>query len=314
MPKLPLAWLQAVPDVSPDSLATSLRLGWEDLVGLTLPRLLGLGGRILVILVLAWIAFRVLGVLLRRIEHSVGESPMGTITVQEQRVKTLVSLVRSVGIVVILVITLFMVLNAIGLNIGPLLAGAGVIGLAISFGAQSLVKDIISGLFILFENQFGVGDVIRVKDLSGRVEKMTLRIVVMRDVHGVVHIVPNGEITAVSNLTRAFSRAVMEIGVAYRENVDRVMEVMRDVGREMWEDPEWRPLLTEEITVPGIESFGDSSVNIRVMATTVPLKQWDVAREVRRRIKNRFDAEGIEIPFPHRTVYWGEGQQPREQV
>jgi moderate conductance mechanosensitive channel len=314
MPKLPLAWLQAVPDVSPDSIAASLRLEWEDLVELTLPRLIGLGGRILVILVLAWIAFRVLGVLLRRIERSVGESPTGTITMHEQRVKTLVSLVRSVGIVVILVITLFMVLNAIGLDIGPLLAGAGVIGLAISFGAQSLVKDIISGLFILFENQFGVGDVIRVKDLSGRVEKMTLRIVVMRDVHGVVHIVPNGEITSVSNLTRAFSRAVMEIGVAYRENVDRVMEVMRDVGREMWEDTEWRPLLTEEIAVPGIESFGDSAVNIRVMATTVPLKQWDVARELRRRIKNRFDAEGIEIPFPHRTLYWGEGQQPREQV
>jgi small-conductance mechanosensitive channel len=310
MPEMPLAWMQALPVAPRDTPAVDLRAEWEEILGLTWPRVLELGGRILVIVILAWVAYRALGLVLRRIEQSVGENAAGTIVVQEQRVRTLVSLVRSVGIVVILLITTFMVLNAIGVDIGPLLAGAGVIGLAISFGSQSLVKDIISGLFILFENQFGVGDVIRVKDLSGRVEKMTLRIVVMRDVHGVVHIVPNGEITSVSNLTRAFSRAVMEIGVAYKEDVDRVIEVMRDVGRGMWEDPEWRPLLTEEIAVPGIESFGDSAVNIRVMATTVPLKQWDVAREIRRRIKKRFDAEGIEIPFPHRTLYWGDGQGP----
>jgi small conductance mechanosensitive channel len=196
-----------------------------------------------------------------------------------------------------------MILRAIGLDIGPLLAGAGVIGLAVSFGAQSLVKDIISGLFILFENQFGVGDVVRIKDVSGRVEKMTLRIVVMRDLHGVVHIVPNGEITQVSNLTRAFSRAVVEIGVAYKEDVDRVIGVLREIANEFAEDADWKPLLVEEINIPGIESFGESSVNLRVIATTVPLKQWDVARELRLRIKRRFDAEGIEIPFPHRTIY-----------
>jgi moderate conductance mechanosensitive channel len=136
------------------------------------------------------------------------------------------------------------------MHIGPLLAGAGVIGLAISFGAQSLVRDIISGLFILFENQFGVGDVIRIGDVAGRVERMTLRIVVLRDVHGTVHIVPNGEIKRVSNLTRSFSRAVLEIGVAYKEDVDHVMDVMRDVGEELWDDPEWRPLLIEEPPCP----------------------------------------------------------------
>ena len=286
---------------------------WEELVNW--PALINTGLRLLVVLVLAWIAFRVLGLILRRVEGSMGTPDPGAVSLQEQRVRTLVGLLRSIGVVVIVVVTLFMLLNALGIDIGPLLATAGVVGLAISFGAQSLVKDIISGLFILLENQFGVGDVIRIKDVSGRVEKMTLRIVVMRDVHGVVHVVPNGEITQVSNLTRAFSRAVFEVGVAYKEDADRVMEVLRDIGREMWEDPEWRPLLTEEITVPGIESFGDSSVNIRVMATTVPLKQWDVARELRRRIKRRFDAEHIEIPFPHRTFYWGEGQEPggREQ-
>lgn len=281
---------------------------WSDLVNG--PVLVSVGLRLLVIVALAWIAFRALGLLLRRIERTIGDGDAGTITLREQRARTLVGLVRSVGVVVILVISLFMILGALGVNIGPLLAGAGVVGLAISFGSQSLVKDVISGLFFLLEDQFGVGDVIRVAGVSGRVEKLTLRIVVLRDVHGIVHVVPNGEIKQVSNLTRSFSRAVLEIGVAYKEDVDRVMDVMRQVGAEMWEEDAWRPLLTEPVEVPGIESFGESAVNIRIVATTVPLKQWEVARELRRRLKRRFDAEGIEIPFPHRTLYWGDGQGP----
>jgi moderate conductance mechanosensitive channel len=264
----------------------------------------------LVALLVAWAAFLLLRTLTRRIEAS-ATSGEGTVArAREQRVRTLVSLVRSIGIVVICLITLFSILGILGYDIRPLLAGAGVVGLAISFGAQSLVRDVITGMFILFENQFGVGDVIRIGTTGGVVEKMTLRVVVLRDVHGAVHVIPNGEIKMVSNLTRSWSRAVLEMGVAYKEDVDRVMEVMRSVGLALWEDEEWRPLLVEEPTVPGIESFGDSAVNIRIMAKTLPLKQWDVARELRRRLKNRFDAEKIEIPFPHRTVYWGEGQQP----
>jgi moderate conductance mechanosensitive channel len=271
--------------------------------------------RIGVALLVAWAAFGVLRLITRRIENSAEAGEGALARAREQRVKTLVGLVRSIGIVVILVVTLFSVLGILGHDIRPLLAGAGVVGLAISFGAQSLVRDVITGMFILFENQFGVGDVIRIGDTGGVVERMTLRVVVLRDVHGVVHVIPNGEIKMVSNMTRSWSRAVLEIGVAYKENVDRVIDVMRDVGRELWEDEQWRPLLVEELTVPGIESFGDSAVNIRIMAKTIPLKQWDVARELRRRLKNRFDAEGIEIPFPHRTFYWGEGQRPdaREQ-
>ena len=286
--------------------------GWRELFDLS--GLLEIVWQILVALLVAWIAYRVLVLLLRRVERGVERADATTISLHEQRVRTISGLLRSVGIGFIGIVAMFMVLRAVGLDIGPLLAGAGVIGLAVSFGAQSLVKDIISGLFILFENQFGVGDVVRIKDVSGRVEKMTLRIVVMRDLHGVVHIVPNGEITQVSNLTRAFSRAVLEIRVAYRENVDRVLELLREVGRELAEDAEWKPLLVEEITVPGIESFGESGMTLRVIATTIPLKQWDVARELRLRIKRRFDAEGIEIPYPHRTLYWGAGGVGGERV
>jgi small conductance mechanosensitive channel len=292
--------------IQADSLVAVLkervRTEWSDVFNW--PDLTVTGLRILAALAVGWLAFWALKLLLRRIERTIEPAEGGLLSVQEQRAKTLLSLVRSIGIVVIIVLMIFMVLGALGINLGPLLAGAGVIGLAVSFGAQSLVKDVISGLFILFENQYGVGDVIRLDaTVSGAVERMTLRVVVLRDVHGVVHIVPNGEIKRVSNLTRTWARAVLDVGVAYKEDADRVMEVLREVGRELQEDPEWKHYLVEGVSVPGIESFGESSVNIRVMAKTVPLKQWDVARELRRRIKRRFDEEGIEIPFPQRTYH-----------
>jgi small-conductance mechanosensitive channel len=287
-----------------------LRTEWDDVFNL--PELTARGLRVLAALLVGWIAWRALRLVLRRIERSIGEPDPGTLTVHEQRARTLIGLVRSIGVVVIGVLVLFMVLGTVGVELGPLLAGAGVVGLAISFGAQSLVKDIISGLFILFENQFGVGDVIRLDtNVSGAVERMTLRVVVLRDTYGVVHVVPNGEIKRVSNLTRTWSRAVIDVGVAYREDVDRVIAVLKDVGRELAADPQWQPLLLEEVQVPGVESFGDSAVVIRLLAKTLPLKQWDVARELRRRIKQRFDREGIEIPFPHRAVQWVDGTPGR---
>lgn len=279
---------------------------WDELIDVT--AIIAVVWQIVLVLAISWVAYRILLLLLRRVERSVEQADGTTISLHEQRVQTLSGLLRSVGVGFIVLVATFMLLRAVGLDIAPLLAGAGVIGLAVSFGAQSLVKDIISGLFILFENQFGVGDVVRIRDVSGRVERMTLRIVVMRDVHGVVHVVPNGEITQVSNLTRAFSRAVMEVRVPYGEDVDRAMALLREVGASLWDDPEWRPLLTEEVAVPGIESFGESAVNVRVMATTLPLKQWDVARELRLRIKRRFDAEGIQMPYPQLTIYRGRPQ------
>jgi small conductance mechanosensitive channel len=279
---------------------------WADLFNW--PALTATGLRVAGALLVAVIAHYALKAVLRSVERSSEKD--GIVTAQEQRTRTLLSLLRSVGRVVIWVMTLFMVLGALGL--GPLLAGAGVVGLAVSFGAQSLVKDVISGLFILMENQFGVGDVVRLEGVSGAVERMTLRVVVLRDVHGVVHIVPNGEIKKVSNLTRGWARVVLDVAVAYKEDPDTVMAVMLDEGRRMYEDPQWRPLILEDVQVPGIETFGESGISIRVLVKTLPLKQWDVARELRRRLKHRFDQEGIEIPFPSQTVYWGEGQAPAE--
>ncbi len=224
-----------------------------------------------------------------------------------QRRKTLGTFVTTVGIILIVAVTVMMIMGEIGISLGPLLATAGIAGLAIGFGAQTLVKDFISGVFILLEDQYAIGDVVRTAGVDGVVEKVNLRTTVLRDLRGVVHVVPNGEIRVVSNLTKEWSRAVLEIGVGYKEDPDRVISVLEDIAGEVYQDPVFRTLLLEKPTVPGVEAFGDSAITIRMMAKTVPLKQWDVAREIRRRIKHRFDAEGIEIPFPQRTIWQRSG-------
>lgn len=263
-----------------------------------------------VIVLLAFAAYRMVKLFTRRLVRHQSEAHDPIVKrLHEQRAQTIASLLNNVALVTIAIITALLLLASI-MDIGPLLATAGIAGLAISFGAQSLVKDIIGGMIIVLEAQFGIGDVIRVAGTSGQVEKITLRATTLRDLQGVVHTVPNGQINTVSNMTKGWSRAVLDIGVAYKEDVDRVMDVLRDIGREMRADPEWSALMMEDIEIAGVDDFGDSAVVIRVLAKTLPLKQWSVGREMRRRIKIRFDREGIEIPFPHRTLYWGVGQPP----
>ena len=209
---------------------------------------------------------------------------------------------RSVGRVVVFAVALLLTFNVF-IDIGPILAGAGILGLAVSFGAQSLVKDVISGFFILFENQFAIGDVIEVAGKSGVVEKMTLRVVVLRDGEGIMHVVPNSEIKVVSNKTRGWSRAVVDVGVPYDENVDRALEVLRDEAAQFSTDKPGAPSSTAPSRSSGVESLSDSAVVLRTMIRTQPGSQWTVAREFRRRIKNRFDQEKLEIPFPQRRVH-----------
>jgi moderate conductance mechanosensitive channel len=288
---------------------TTTRINWDEMLQweVLLPRAM----KIVLVVFIAIIAYRLVTVLIRKLlQREIDEEDPLVKRLREQRAQTLASLLGNVAAVSVFVVATLTILDIMLENIGPILASFGIIGLAFSFGAQSLVKDVISGTFMLIEGQFGVGDVVKVSDVSGLVEKITLRTTVLRDIEGAVHIVPNGEITRVTNMTKAWSRAVLHIGVAYREDADRVMDVLRDLLRDFQADPEWGPLLLEEPVVPGIESFGESSINIRIMAKTLPLKQWDVSRELRRRIKRRFDEEGIEIPFPHVTFYWGAGQAP----
>jgi small conductance mechanosensitive channel len=252
--------------------------------------------------VLAWLAYRVVRLAARRIEIAVDDGDDSVTTVRERRGQTISQLLRSMGRVVIYAVALLLSFNVF-INIGPILAGAGILGLAISFGAQSLVKDVISGFFILFENQFGIGDVIEVAGHSGVVEKMTLRVVVLRDGEGVMHVVPNSEIKVVSNKTRGWSRAVVDVGIPYEENVDRALQILRDEAAQFSTDKVWGAQLDGPVDVLGVESLSDSAVVIRTQLRTQPGSQWAVAREFRRRIKNRFDRETLDIPYPQRRVH-----------
>ncbi|MGH7483760.1 MAG: mechanosensitive ion channel family protein [Longimicrobiales bacterium] len=264
------------------------------------------------VIVVAVLAYRLIQVFTGRLaRRQVDERDPVVKRLREQRGQTIAGLLNNVALVAVSVIALLFVLGIFVEDIGPLLATVGILGLAVSFGAQTLVKDVISGGFILMEGQYAIGDVIQVNGATGLVEKITLRTTVLRDISGAVHVVPNGQITMVSNLTKQWSRAVLDIGVAYKEDVDGVIRLLTEIGQEMRQDEEWGALILEEPEVAGLEAFGDSAVVIRVMVKTLPLKQWNVARELRRRIKNRFDREGIEIPFPHRTFYWGVDQRPR---
>jgi small-conductance mechanosensitive channel len=301
------AWLQAARPPAPAPAGTGVHWGQVFQHVLSAEAFL----RALLVAVLAYVAFRVVKASVARITRReiVEEDPLVK-RQRTQRMETMAGLANNVAAVVIFTLAALTILNDLHFPIASLLASVGVAGLAISFGAQSLVKDVITGAFILMEGQYGIGDVVTVDQVSGAVEKITLRTTVLRDVYGTVHTIPNGQITRVSNLTKSWSRAVVDVSVAYKEDVDRVVAMLKDVGAGFAAAPEWRPLLLGDPEVPGIEKLGDSGVVVRVMVKTLPLKQWDVARELRRRIKLRFDREGIEIPFPTVTFYWGEGQMP----
>ncbi len=222
------------------------------------------------------------------------------------RARTLLPLLRTTLLVTLVTIVVMVSLSELGLNIGPLLAGAGVIGLAIGFGAQTLVKDVITGLFILIEDHIAVGDVVKVGTHAGVVENLSLRTIKLRDIAGVVHVVPFSEVTTLENMTKDYSRYVFEIGVAYREDTDHVVEVLIALGEELRADPVHGPNILEPFEILGVDSFGDNAVVIKARITTLPIKQWGVGREFNRRMKKKFDELGIEIPFPHRTIYFGE--------
>jgi moderate conductance mechanosensitive channel len=260
-----------------------------------------LGVRITVVWLLAWLAYRLVRLAARRIEAAVDDGDDSITTLRERRGRTISQLLRSMGRVVIIMVALLITLNMF-INIAPILAGAGILGLAVSFGAQSMVKDVIAGFFILSENQFAIGDVIEAAGKSGVVEKMSLRVVVLRDLEGRMHIIPNGEIKVVSNATRGWSRAVVDIGVSYDEDVDRALAVVRDEAAQFSTDKAWSSQLDGPVEVPGVEALGDSAVQIRTLIRTQPGSQWNAAREFRLRLKKRLDREGIEIPFPQRKV------------
>ncbi len=227
-----------------------------------------------------------------------------------KRAATLTGILRTIALSAIWAIIIIESLQLVGLDIAPILAGAGILGLAVGFGAQNLVRDLISGFFIILEDQVRLGDVAVINGTGGAVETITFRTISLRDFSGVVHIFPNGGITTLSNMTKDWSAFVLDMGVAYREDTDRVVEVMRSVGEELRHDQALGALIIEPIEIVGVENFADSAVTIRARIKTKPAEQWKVGREYRRRLKKAFDAQRIEIPFPMRTLLMGEDHPP----
>jgi len=233
------------------------------------------------------------------------------------RTRTLLSVARTALMVTLSVVTVLLVLSQLGINIAPLLAAAGVLGLAVGVGSQKLVQDLITGFFILLEDVFSVGDVIKVGDRAGLVEAGSIRNVRLRDLAGTVHVIPFSTIDTVSNLTKEFSFHVFDIGVAYREDVDEVTDALQEIGVEMRADPYFGGLILDDLEVFGLDAFADSPLVIKGRIKTLPIKQWEVGRELNRRVKARFVELDIEIPFPHRTLYFGvdkEGKAPPVRV
>lgn len=239
----------------------------------------------------------------RIVQLMAGRGGQGSTEDSENRARTLVGVVHSAATIGIHAGGGLMILTEVGVNIVPLMGGAAVLGLAVAFGAQNLIRDYFYGFMILLENQYTINDVVKIGDVAGQVERITLRVTVLRGLDGTVHFVPNGEITRVSNMTHEWSRALFEIPVAYNEDVDRVMHELIELAKELRRDPEFRGLILEMPEMLGVDEFADSAVLIKFLIKTRPLKQWTVKRELLRRIKRRFDELGIEVPFPHRTLY-----------
>jgi small-conductance mechanosensitive channel len=226
----------------------------------------------------------------------------------KKRAQTLGSILRHALLVIICFIAVLMVLGELGIQLGPLLATAGIGALAVGFGAQSLVKDVISGFFIILENQYRIGDVIEAAGVSGLVESVSLRRTVLRDLEGKVHTIPNGEIKIVSNLSKEWSRTVIDVAISYREDVDQIIHLLSQIGRELEAEEAYKSVILEPLQIWGVERFGESGWAIRTVMKTIPLKQWEMGRELRRRIKKRFDEKGIQIAYPHRVLLWEESK------
>ncbi|MGA1842433.1 MAG: mechanosensitive ion channel family protein [bacterium] len=269
--------------------------------------------RIPLILLLAVVSIQISRFIISKLEGILGERMklrpgLSEIEIKKQ-ITTVGELIYKAILITIWIVAVMMILKELGFDIKPILAGAGIIGLAVGFGAQNLVRDVISGLFMIIENQIRVGDVAILNGTGGLVEAVNLRTTVLRGLDGSIHIFPNGTVNTISNMTHNFSFYIFDIGVAYKEDVDRVISILKELSEAIMADPVCGPEILEPLEILGLDKFDDSAVIIKARIKTKPIKQWMVGREMNKRIKKRFDQEGVEIPFPHRTVYFGEASK-----
>ena len=282
-------------------------MDFKGILDLVVEWVLSSGLRMALIIILTLIALKLVRILPNKILSTFAKKANDTES--QKRVDTLNSLLNYILSISVLAIAIIMILGEFGIEIGPILAAAGIAGVAVGFGAQHIVQDIIAGFFILIDDQIRVGDVVQISDKGGLVEKVNLRITVLRDLAGNVHYIRNGQIGTVTNMTQDYSRFVFDIGVAYRENVDDVIEVIKKVDEDLRNDPEFSEDILEPMEILGLDKFADSAVIIKARTKTQPIQQWRVAREFNRRLKIAFDENDIEIPFPHMTMYMGKDKK-----
>ncbi len=264
------------------------------------------GWKVATILIGASIIYFSLKVFIRHlVQHAVQPSRLVSAEAERKREETLIRVFTATMRIVLWSLAVMMMLSEVGIDIAPILAAAGVVGLAFGFGGQYLIRDIISGMFILLENQYRVGDVVCFGEVCGLVEDINLRLTILRDLDGTVHYVPNGEIKQASNLSKEFSRVNMNIGISYSSDLEKVIAVVDQVGQGMFEDPVWKEMMLSAPKFLRVEDFADSAMIIKILGDTKPIKQWDVAGELRKRLKIAFDKNGIEIPFPQRVIHQG---------
>ncbi|HEU4812315.1 MAG TPA: mechanosensitive ion channel family protein [Nocardioides sp.] len=309
--------------------------GWTDNQALAnasdilIGKPLALFGLLVLGLVIRWVLHRLVNRLVSRAEGGVipanrftrrgrkdvqaSATEMVNKTRRVQRAKTMGDLLKSIVTGVLVAIIGTMMLSELSINIAPIIASAGIIGLALGFGAQSLVRDFLSGIFMIIEDQYGVGDVVDVGEASGTIEAVSLRVTRLRDLNGTVWYVPNGEILRVGNMSQNWSRAVVDVNVSYSEDLARVTRILGEIAHDIWQDEDFKGIVIEEPEVTGVELFNPESVMLRVLLKTAPMEQWGVAREFRQRIKARFDYEGIEIPLPQRVVWHREEKAAAQQ-
>jgi small conductance mechanosensitive channel len=267
--------------------------------------ILGAGLRIVLIGVAAYVLLRILGVVVHRFEDELSRGTGLDVLERAKRARTLAGLVRKAAVALIGGISALMILRELRVDIMPVLTGAGIAGLAVGFGAQTLVKDMIAGFFLILENQVRVGDVAVINGTGGTVEEVNLRTIVLRDIEGSVHVFPNGSITTLANRSRDFAYYVVDLGVDYAEDTDAVVAALREVSDDLTRDPALQPSILEPLEVMGVDNFDRSHVTLKARIKTVPHKQWDVGRELRRRVKKKFDERGIEIPYSQIMVHLG---------
>lgn len=265
--------------------------------------LLSHGLRIVFIVIGYFVIIYFVKFLTKRFVRLVEDEDRSTRSEREKRADTISGIINGTTRIFLGVIVLFMILKEFNISITPLLTGAGIVGIAIGFGAQSLIKDFLHGFFILVEDQFRVGDVVKIGDHAGLVEKITMRVTTLRSLDGNVHVIPNGEITSLQNMTHSWSRSLVDIEVAYKENLDKVMKIIEEVAVKLSQEEAYKNNIMEKPKVLGVQELGSSGVTIRLLIKTAPLEQWGITRELNRRIKNRFDKEGITIPFPQMTLH-----------